>query len=179
MNIQESWEKALRKTEIVRPRVQLLHTSEATHLPYVFLAESSVNSGDTVVRKGEVIVEKPSIIMPYGLPIFDGFEFEEGSFNPDFLTSFLLVRGITFPSFRYNNKTDSLDVHEGRLSEAVRHHLSLLARSEDVNTGLIAGPEDTWQFSVLIFICSQVARQAEGDLKSLFEDYRRKFGGSA
>ncbi len=175
MNIQEGWERALRRTEIVRPRVKPLHTLEATRIPYIFLAESSVNAGDTVVRKGEVLVEKPSLILPYNLPLFEGFEFEEGmQVNPDMLMNFLLVRGITFPSLKYNNKTDSLDVYEGKLSAAISHHVSLLQKAEDVHTGLMAGTEDTWQFAVLIFIGGQVAKQVEGDLKSLFEDYKRR-----
>ena len=32
MNIQDAWEKAVRKTEVVRPRVQPLATFAATHL---------------------------------------------------------------------------------------------------------------------------------------------------
>ena len=175
MNLQDSWEKALKHTEIVRPRVQPLHTFEATRLPYVFLAESSVNSGDTVVRKGEVLVEKPSIVLPYNMPQFEGFEFEEKmQMNQDFIMNFFLVRGVSFPSLKYNNKTDSLDVYEGRLSKALEHYTATLQKTEDVHTGLIMGTEDTWQFSVMIFICGQVARQAEGDIKNLFEDYRRR-----
>jgi len=40
MDIHDSWEKALKATEIIRPRVQPLQTFEATQIPYVFLAES-------------------------------------------------------------------------------------------------------------------------------------------
>jgi hypothetical protein len=47
-------------------------------------------------------------------------------------------------------------------------------REEDVITGLMAGNEETWQFSVLIFICSQIARNTELDLRRLMEDYRRR-----
>jgi len=64
MGIHESWEKALKMTEIVRPRVQPLATFEATQIPYIFLAESLVNHGDTVIRKGEITIDKPSIILP-------------------------------------------------------------------------------------------------------------------
>lgn len=177
MNIQDAWEKALKNTEIVRPRVQPLHTFEATHLPYLFLAESVVNSGDTVVRKGEIIVEKPSLVLPFGIPHFEGFEFEEeeeDGISEDLLMNFLLVRGVSFPSMKYNNRTDSLEIYEGKLEKAVSHYGEMLQRSEDVHTGLIMGTEDTWQFSVLIFICGQVSRSAESDMKKLFEDIRRR-----
>ncbi len=175
MDVQERWEKALEKTEIIRPRVQDLYTFSHTDLPYIFLSESSINTGDTVVRKGSVTVEKPSLILPLGLPHFEGFDFEKDSgATDDKVASFLLVRGVKFPSLRYNNKTYSLDIFEGRLSKAIEQFRDKLQREEDVLTGLIIGPEDCWQFSVLIFICTQVMRSADGDIRRLMEDFKKK-----
>ena len=174
MNLQDLWDKAVRKTEIVRPRVLPLETRNVTHLPYVFLSESSVNAGDTAVRRGEVLVERPAIVLPYNLPQFEGFDFEkEMRVNEDFFKSFLLVRGVQFPGMKYNNKSYSLDVHEGSLSHAIEHFKKELETGENVHTGLVAGPEDCWQFSVLLFVCSQVARSADGDLRRLMDDMRR------
>ena len=176
MGIQESWERALQKTEIIRARVKPLHVSEATHLPYVFLAESSLNMGDTITRKGEVFIQKPSIILPDHLPQFDGFEFDKDlKGGQDFLNTFFLVRGIRFPSLKYDNKTESLDIFEGKLSKAIEHYKQELQQKEDVHTGLMIGPEDCWQFSVIIFICHQILRQADGDIRKLLEDYRKGF----
>jgi hypothetical protein len=176
MTIQEAWERALSGTHITRPRVQGLLTFEATRLPYIFLAESLVNRGDTVVRKGEVVVEKPFIILPSHLPQFEGFEFEEERFSEDFLASFFMIRGIEFPSLKYNNKVDSLDIFEGSIEKAREHYGNLLQRQEDVATGLITGFEDVWPFSVLIFVGSQIAKSADGDLKRMLEERRRKSG---
>lgn len=174
MNIQDSWDKAVKKTEIVRPRVTPLSTFSVTHLPYVCLSESAVNSGDTVVRRGEVLVEKPSIVLPYNMPQFEGFDFEkEMHVNEDLFKSFLLVRGVQFPALKYNNKSHSIDVYEGGLSKAIEHHKTMLQQSENVHTGLIAGPEDIWQFSVILFVCSQVARSVDGDVKRLLDDMGR------
>ena len=174
MDIQEAWNKALKQTEIVRPRIEPLSRVASTDLPYIFLAESAVNRGDTVVRKGEVTVEKPAIILPSNLPHFEGFEGDEKSFwNEAGLMQFFLVRGIRFPSFKYNNKTHSVDVYEGGLQKAVRHYLQELQKKENISTGLVLGPEDGWQFSILIFIGSQSSRQAEGDFKNLWERFSR------
>jgi len=174
VNIQDLWEKAVKKTEIVRPRVTPLHTHDVTHLPYIALSESAVNMGDTVVRRGEVRVEKPSIVLPYNLPQFEGFEFEEQmSLNEDLFKSFLLVRGVQFPAMKYNNQSYSVDVYEGGLSKAIQHHKTVLQQSENVHTGLIAGPEDCWQFSVILFVCSLMARSANGDIKRLLDDMGR------
>lgn len=177
MDIQEYWEKALKHTEIHRPRVRPLLTFEATRLPYIFLAESLVNQGDTVVRRGEVLVERPSLILPSDFPRFEGFDFEkEWHTSQDVITNFLLFRGVRFPSLKYNNRTSSLEVYEGGLSKAIKHYLKELEHSENVSTGLMSGPEDCWQFSVLIFICAQVIRSADGDIRKLLEELRKKSG---
>ena len=175
MNLQDGWEKALKETQIIRPRVQPLYAFEATHLPYVFLAESILNLGDTVVRKGEVVVEKPAIVLPNFLPQFEGFEFDkEFPSEQDFLSTFFLVRGIRFPSLKYNNKTDFLNIYEGCLEKAMEHYAGELQKKEDVSTGVVVGPEDSWQFSILIFICSQILRQADGDIKKIFDKFRKE-----
>ena len=177
MDIQNNWEKALRNTEIIRSRVQDLMTFTDTQVPYILLSESSVNIGDTVVRKGEIVVERPSLILPPNVPSFEGFEFEPSKISgEESVINYLLVRGVTLPSLKYNNKTFSLDIYEDKLGNALKFYKSQLESREDVHTGLVVGPEDCWQFSVLIFICSQVAKNAQTDIKKLWNDYRnRKF----
>ena len=173
MNIQDGWEKALKSTKILRPRPKELLTFEATEVPYIFLSESSVNLGDTVVRKGQVVVEKPAIILPSNSPQFEGFDFErEFHSGQDMILNFLFVRGVTFPSLKYNNKTYSLDVYEGHLEKAIEYYSDKLQRGEDVANGLITGPEDSWQFSILIFIATQIMRSADSDIKRLLERFK-------
>lgn len=175
MEIQEAWERALRNTEIIRSRVQTLMTFSDTRVPYVLLSESTINAGDTVVRKGEVLVERPSLILPPNLPQFEGFEFDKDNRpSKEEVLNFLLVRGINLPSLKYNNKTYSLDIFEGKLNDAIRHYIEQLQQKEDVHTGLITGPEDCWQFSALIFICTQVARSAEEDIRKLLDGYKKR-----
>ncbi len=174
MDIEKAWEKALKYTEIIRPRVKPLDTFKTTHLPYVFLAESSVNEGDCVVRKGEVLVEKPSIILPPDLPQLEGFDFKDVSRQQqDMIINFFLVRGIGFPSLKYNNKTYSLDIFEGRLSKAIKKYTHELQKEENVTSGLVIGPEDCWQFSVLIFVGMQILRSTDNDIKSLMNRWNR------
>jgi len=179
MDIEKTWEKALRNTEVIRTRIKALMTSGTTYVPYILLSESAVSSDDTVVRKGEVIVEKPTLIVPPNNPQFEGFEFDEkDEIEQNTVINFLLVRGIMFPSLKYDNKISSLDIFEGKLSTAIKHYESLLQQKENVNTGLIAGPQDVWQYSLLIFICSQIARNAEGDIKKLLDEYHKKKNNS-
>ena len=175
MDFNSAWQKALKNTEIIRSRVRALMTTTDTHVPYILLSESSINEGDTVVRKGEVIVQKPAIIVPPNIPHFEGFEFEkEENFNEQFFINFLLVRGVSVPSFHYDNKTSSLEIFEGKLSVAIKKFQDQLQESEDVHTGLIVGAEDCWQFSLLIFICTQVARNADHDIRNLLDEFKKK-----
>ncbi len=175
MDIHSSWEKALKHTEVIRPRVQSLQTFETTQIPYIFLAESAIHHGDTIVRKGEVGVDKPSIILPPYLPQFEGFDFKEDLKGAeDYLTTFLLVRGIRFPSMKYENKISSLDIREEKLPKAIEFFSHQLQKQENVSTGLVVGPEDCWQFSLLIFVCGQVIRSAEGDIRKIFDRFRQE-----
>ena len=99
MNIQDAWENALKKTEIIRPRVLPLSPDDTTPLPYILLSPAG---SKTIVRKGEVLVERPAIVLPHNMPQFEGFDFEkEMDINGEFLKSFFLVRGVRFPSLKY------------------------------------------------------------------------------
>ncbi len=173
MDIEESWNKALKSTEIIRTRILGLLTNMDTPVPYIFLSESSINLGDTIVRKGEVIVQKPALIIPPHNPQFNGFDFEkEKGLSENSLVNFLLVRGVLLPSMIYDNKTHSLDIYEGKLSDAIKHYQGLLQKQENIKTGLIAGPEDCWQFSLMIFICTQILKNADQDIKGLLNNLR-------
>ncbi|HPN88776.1 MAG TPA: hypothetical protein PLH56_05525 [Candidatus Omnitrophota bacterium] len=172
MDIEALWNKALKETEILRSRIQALKVFSETRVPYILLSESSVNLGDTVVRRGEVVIEKPSLVVPPLNPFFEGFDFDgEEKFNDNNFINFLLIRGITLPSFHYDNKTHSLDIFEGKLSGAIKNYQKILQEQENTHSGLIAGPEDCWQFSLLIFICAQIARNADNDIRKLLEKY--------
>ena len=174
MNIQDAWGKALKETEIIRSRVLGLHTFEPTHVPYVLLSASHVNQGDTVVRAGEVTVDKPALILPPNIPQFEGFAFDDVNADQDSLINFLMIRGVTLPSLKYNNKTNTLDIFEGNLDSALKHYGNLMQRQENTSTGLIVCPEDVWQFSLLIFICSQIARNSDADMRRLLDDFKRR-----
>lgn len=173
MDIEEAWQKALRNTEIMRTRVRQLETFAHTEIPYIFLAESSLNIGDTVIRGGKVLVEKPAIILPGNPPQFQGFEFEDIlDMDSNKVVDFLLIRGVRFPSLKYNNQISTVDIYEGSLKKAIGYYKDKLQRAENVHTGLIVGPEECWQFSVLIFVGTMVSKSAELDVRRLFDRYK-------
>jgi hypothetical protein len=175
MDIQQAFEKALKETDIIRSRVMSLQTFADTQVPYILLSASSINLGDTVVRKGEVVVQKPSLILPPNLPQFDGFDMDEKEvLDSDAMINFLLVRGISLPSMKYNNTTSSLDVFEGNVDDAIKHYGNRMQSQENTSTGLLVGPEDVWPFSLLIFICSQIAKNSSTDIRRLLDQWHQK-----
>ncbi|MBN1587584.1 MAG: hypothetical protein JW937_09200 [Candidatus Omnitrophica bacterium] len=174
MNIEDYWEKSLKHTEVIRPVVRNLGHTHSTQLQYLFLAESSVNPGDTVVRRGNVVVDKPALYLPSHSPQFEGFDWEKDlQLNPDSLINFLIVRGVSFPSLRFKHELSIVDLYEGSLSKATDHFKQQLERVEDTSTGLVLGPEDCWQFSILILVGFTLSRSAQSDLERLLEQYHR------
>lgn len=174
MDIQEAFDKALKETDIIRSRIRSLETFEDTRVPYIILSASSINPGDTVVRQGEVLVQKPSLILPAHIPQFEGFDADDlPDVGSDAMINFLLVRGISLPSLKYNNTVVSLDIFEGGVQEAVKHHGNRLESREDTSTGLLVGPEDVWPFSLLVFICAQIANNSSLDMRRLMERWRK------
>jgi hypothetical protein len=174
MGLDEQWEKALGSTEVLRLRLPKLATLKNTETPYIFLAESLVNNGDTVVRSGKIMLHKPAIILPENLPQFEGFEFEEDSgIDEEMLKTFFLVRGVSFPSLKFKNETSRVDVYEGSLQKAIEHFKDNLESSEDVDTGLIVGSSDCWQFSLIIYAGMLMAKSMDSDIKWFEERFKK------
>lgn len=175
MSLENKWEKAVENTEIKRRRLKSLHTFKTTDIPYILLGKSAVNIGDTVVRKGKISVDKPMLVLPDNYPQFKGFDFKESmETNSENVSSFLLMRGINFPSLEYNNELYSLDVVEESVQNVLKNYQNKLERKENVKTGLLVGPEDCWQFSLIIYVASLIARSAGTDMKNIIEKIKRE-----
>src|SRR6202142_3678504 len=175
MDSTTAWEKALRETTIIRSKITGLQTFSETHVPYILLSPSTINEGDTVVRAGEVLVHRPSLILPPNIPQLEGFNFEgEDSFQENTMINFLMVRGITLPSMKYDNKIFSLNVFEGKMEDAIGVYGNRLQREENTSAGLLCGPDEVWQLSLLIFICSQIAKNSSADIRRLLDEYHQR-----
>lgn len=173
MDIDQLWEEAQRKTEVIRGRVKALPTFKHARVPYIFLGESVMNEGHTIVRKGKILIEKPMIVLPEDLPQFEGFELEEEmDIGPGSLQMFFLMRGVRFPSLKYNHTIDNLELEEASLSKSVAKYKKSLEKVENVSTALILGPEDCWQFSILYYMASLVGRAVRTDISNLLDKFR-------
>jgi hypothetical protein len=115
------------------------------------------------------------LILPPNIPQLEGFDFGgEDSFKEDTMINFLMVRGITLPSMKYDNKISSLNVFEGKIEDAIGNYGNRLQREENTSAGLICGPDEVWQLSLLIFVCSQIAKNSSTDIRRLLDEYHKK-----
>ncbi|MFH1613032.1 MAG: hypothetical protein ABIB46_04830 [bacterium] len=174
MDLENLWQEALEKTQILRYRLKPLLTFQTTTLSYIFLSESVVNLGDVVVRKGNILVDKPLILLPPNYPQFQGFEFEEeeDQFSENDIRSFFLMRGIVLPSLKYNNKSYSIETFEGSLEKAIDKFSVDLEQKKDIDYGLITGADDSWNFSLLIYVTNLMNKFVGNDLMNLFKKYK-------
>lgn len=169
IDLDKKWKEALKKTKIVRSRYAKLNTFSKTVLPYILVSKSLVNVNSTVVREGKVEVSPVMIHLPDGSPIFNGFNFfETTEYSEEVVKTFLLIRGIKLPSLKYSNEEVKLDVIEKGVEEVVKEYQQKLACREDLETAIIVGLGDVWQFSLLVYILSNIARSAESDVRNIF-----------
>ncbi len=106
MNLREKWDKAVSQTDVVRWRKTHLATFDRTVLKYAFLGESLVNTGDTVQRRGRIVVHRPLLLLPENIPQFEGFNsLKDLGIDEDDLARFLLIRGVSFPSLPSSTRT--------------------------------------------------------------------------
>ena len=176
MDFEEKWQEVIAKTQIHSFYKHRLSRYETTTLPYTFLGASLINHGDTVVRRGSVIVDKPLIFLPRDIPQFTGFELEEElGVDEDNLRFFFMIRGINFPSLKYKHEISSIDVLEKDPEEAISFYRNEIERKEDIETGLIFGPVETWQLSILFYVNILINRSTSKDLEHYLEEIKKRF----
>ncbi|MDP8216412.1 MAG: hypothetical protein P9L98_03735 [Candidatus Kaelpia imicola] len=175
MDFEQKWKRAVKNTEIEKGWVGYLNTNSSTTLSYIMLSESMLDNSDTVIRKGKVEVTRPLIYLPDNNPVFEGFELSsQNLFNSSVLT-FLLLRGVSFPSLKYQNSVYSLDIDNLSLTEAVKKHKRELQRLEDVKTGLIVGSDDCWHYSLAIYVAALTSKSASNDIERYLKDLKSRF----
>ena len=74
---------------------------------------------------------------------------------------------------RNKSLQQKLGALETKIEGVEKFNKGLTEKEENVTSGLIIGPEDCWQFSVFIFICTQILRSADNDIKSFMNRWDR------
>ena len=178
MEMEEALKMAQADTRFVRVRKNLLYTFGSTRLPYICLSQSVARPDNVVVRRGEVMADKPQIAVP-GIDFsFEGFSDDDPKAGSEGdMLAVLLARRISMPPSKYVNKTGTEVLESGPMSEAIERAVNRLDCDNDVRTAVISAPERVWGLSVLLYVGSQVARSASSNVQEHFEHLRLQGGG--
>ncbi len=162
---------AVRSTRIHRSRKNYLFTFGNTKLPYRIVAESSINEKSSIIRSGEVIVDKPQILFTSDPTSFDGFVAEGNHADLDSIKYALLSRGINFPQMNYKNNTDSLEVVSELPNVIIDRFMNQFEDQNDSKTALIQCREDLWNLALLHYVLGEVIRSSSSNMQEYLERY--------
>ena len=103
----ERIEYAARHTEVLRHPRQHLSTFGVTNLYYYLVTEPAYSElvsdiGETVIREGRVIAERPKIVTPYYLSRLEGFSSEARRY----FDTLLKMHGSDTPGLFYTYKNE-------------------------------------------------------------------------
>ncbi len=170
MNPDEMLKAAYETTHIIRERKYSLYTFGTTKLPYYFIGRSEIDPKDTVVREGRVVVEKPQILLPGTLSMFEGFEFDEDmGIDADDARHLLLSRRILLPSLKYVNHENNMEVVAEGTDERISRLQNELERRSDTVTGIIRGEDRFFPFPLFFYVGKMVIRSTGDNIAEFFE----------
>jgi hypothetical protein len=148
-------EDAVRHTEILRLPRQALATFGSTNIEYYLVtrpayAELTQDSGETVIREGRVIAERPRIVTPYYMSQLEGF-------SPDarrYFNTLIQSYGPNTPGlfYTYRNQPGNLTIVTEELRSVVERLNSDIDRRGDPLVTIIKGQDELWDVSLMRFI---------------------------
>jgi hypothetical protein len=164
-SFEQRWARAQDQTKIHRTRKHDLYTFGATALPYIFVAESSINTGDCIIRKGEIKTEKPALFLGGD----SGSQFEGFSEEEDSNDTLLFARAFRFPNLNVANQGMTMDVVTRELHGLCDEVMTDLEAERDSRTAVLEGPEDLWGLGLLIYASEMTKRSAPNNVKDMMD----------
>jgi len=165
-------EYAAKHTEILRPPKQSLSSFGATNVYYYLVTEPAypeltgdAGSGETVVREGRVIAERPRIVTPYYLSRLEGFSSEAKRY----FTLLTQAYGSNSPGlfYAYRNEPKELNIISDSWLAVVNRINEKIDRHGDPLASIIKGEDALWDVSLLKFIYEITRRSLETNLTQL------------
>ncbi len=154
--------EAVRRTEILRAPKQSLATFGTTNIYYYLVTEPvyselvknvtepKATQGETVVREGRIIAEKPRIVTPYYLSRLEGFSSEARRYFDELVKT----HGSNIPGlfYTYKNEPKELNIVAGDLLSVVDKLNTEINKRGDPLTSIIKGEDEFWDVSLMKFI---------------------------
>jgi len=157
------------KTEILRMPRQLIATFSPTSIHYYVLTESE--NGKTIIRKGQLIWERPRLFTPiYLLNLLEIRKRE----SQDHGVLEAMVRekpdAALISYRREENKLQETKVTLESVHEVSQKLIEILDEGGDISTGIIKGVEESWEISLSVFT-DEVKRKSTHSVQ--FPELRR------
>jgi len=165
----ERLEYAISHTQVLRPPRQNLETFGITKVRYHLLtapayADLVAGEGETVVREGQVIAERPRVVTPYYLLNLEGFShharrYLEKMAQEEHSSPALL--------YRYRNEVEGLSIVSEPLDQLAQKLTEKLEREGTALACVIKGVDELWDVSLLRFIHEFTIRSLQSNVMDL------------
>jgi hypothetical protein len=166
----ERIEQAARHTEILRHPRQHLSTFGITNIYYYLVTEPVYTElvsevGETVIREGRVIAERPKIVTPYYLTQLEGFSFDARQY----FETLLKMHGADAPGlfYTYKNEPKGLNIVSENWSAVVDKLNDEIDKKGDPLASIIKGQDELWDVSLLKFIYEITSRSVQNNIAQL------------
>jgi len=166
----ERIEQAARHTEILRHPRQHLATFGITNIYYYLVTEPvyeelTKETGETVIREGRVIAERPKIVTPYYLTHLEGFSYDARQY----FEMLLRMHGPDTPGlfYTYKNEPKGFNIVSDNWLTVVDRLNAEIDKKGDPLMSIIKGQDDLWDVSLLKFIYEVSTRSAPANLAQL------------
>lgn len=163
-------EYAALHTEILRHPKQSLSTFGVTNIYYYLVTEPAYSEltgdvGETVIREGRVIADRPKIVTPYYLSRLDGFSYDARRY----FEMLHRMHGADAPGLFYTYKNDSkgLNIVSDSWPAVVAKLNDEIDRKGDPLTSIIKGQDELWDVSLLKFIYEITSRSLPHNISQL------------
>ena len=151
----ERIEYAIGQTVVLRPPKQKLTTFGTTNIYYYLVTEPSYGElvqeeGETVVREGRVLAERPRVVTPSYLANIEGF----GEHARRYLQMLVEEHGPHAPGIFYGYKNEPKDTNivTSDLDSVVHRLEERIDKEGDPLATIIKGVDELWDVSLLKFI---------------------------
>ena len=166
MSMEEKFNHALRKTEVIRPANRNLYTFSSTAIRYTIATELA----DKIlveVRKGELTAEKPMIVTPsyFAENYLEGFDHEQAQYIEMMLKKFGL-RGLRY---KYKNETKDVKLISGSFSNVVEKIKRGIETRSDDFAAIIRGVPGMWGISLMKYVVELISKSFPDNMRELEE----------
>ena len=157
-------------TEILRHPRQHLATFGITNIYYYLVTEPSYTeftneTGETVIREGRVVAERPKIVTPYYLTRLEGFSYDARRY----FETLLQMHGpdSTGLFYTYKNEPKGLNIVSDGLPAVVDKLNREIDGKGDPLASIIKGLDEMWDVSLLKFIYEITNRSLRNNITQL------------